>query len=51
MHTVGDSVYQAYQRGDGINKRVKIMQDWSNFITQPYQKKSAKVIPLKKSKS
>ncbi len=51
MHTVGDSVYQAYQRGDGINKRVKIMQDWSNFITQPYQKKSAKVIPLKRAKS
>ena len=35
MHEVGDSVYQAYQRSDGLDKRRSIMQDWSNFIYKP----------------
>ncbi len=36
MHEVGDSVYQAYQRSDGLEKRRSIMQDWSNFVNKPY---------------
>lgn len=36
MHEVGDSVYQAYQRSDGLEKRRSIMRDWSNFINKPY---------------
>lgn len=36
MHEVGDSVYQAYQRSDGLNKRKAIMQDWSDFINNPF---------------
>jgi hypothetical protein len=36
MHEVGDSVYKAYQRGDGLEKRRRIMQDWANFINKPY---------------
>jgi len=51
MHEVGDPVYQAYQRSDGLDKRRKIMQDWSNFINKPYQdleKYKSKVISLKR---
>jgi len=51
MHEVGDSVYQAYQRSDGLEKRRKIMQDWSSFINKPFQdleKNKAKVISLKR---
>jgi len=51
MHEVGDSVYQAYQRSDGLDKRRKIMQDWSSFINKPFQdleKNKAKVISLKR---
>ena len=49
MHEVGDSVYQAYQRSDGLDKRRTIMQDWSNFISKPYADTSEEdnVVPLK----
>jgi len=36
MHEVGDAVYQAYQRSDGLEKRRAIMQDWATFINLPY---------------
>jgi integrase len=36
MHEVGDSVYKAYQRSDGLERRRAIMQDWSKFIERPY---------------
>ena len=36
MHEVGDAVYQAYQRSDGLEKRRIIMQDWATFINTPY---------------
>lgn len=36
MHEVGDSVYKAYQRSDGLERRRAIMQDWSNFANSPY---------------
>jgi integrase len=50
MHEVGDSVYQAYQRSDGLDKRRTIMQDWSNFINKPYADTSEEdnVIHLKR---
>lgn len=54
MHEVGDSVYQAYQRSDGLNKRIEIMQKWANFINKPYQdleKHKSKVIPLKRKRA
>ncbi len=35
MHEVGDAVYRAYQRSDGLEKRRSIMKDWSNFIYTP----------------
>ena len=51
MHEVGDSVYQAYQRSDGLEKRRSIMQAWSNFINKPYisvPKNNKNVISLAK---
>jgi len=36
MHEVGDAVYQAYQRSDGLEKRRAIMQDWATFVNTPY---------------
>jgi len=53
MHEVGDSVYQAYQRSDGLDKRRAIMQDWSKFISKPYEavtKNDKNVVPLRKAK-
>jgi len=54
MHIVGDSVYKAYQRSDGLERRRDIMQDWSNFINKPYtpiSKKVKNIVPLKRVKS
>jgi hypothetical protein len=50
MHTIGNAVAQAYTRGDGLEIRKDIMQDWSNFVSTPYSKEKAKgkVIPLRK---
>lgn len=42
MHEVGDSVYQSYQRSNGLEKRRSIMQDWANFINNPYVSESKK---------
>lgn len=36
MHEVGDAVYQAYQRSNGLEKRRAIMQDWATFMNSPY---------------
>ena len=51
MHEVGDSVYKAYQRSDGLERRRAIMQDWSNFIDKPYTaiaKNNKNVAPLRR---
>lgn len=54
MHEVGDSVYKAYQRSDGLERRRAIMQDWSKFINRRYvtfQKNDKNVVALKGLKS
>lgn len=54
MHEVGDSVYKAYQRSDGLERRRTIMQDWSDFANSPYvaiKQIDKNVISLKKVKS
>jgi len=48
MHEVGDSVYKAYQRGDGLEKRREIMQDWANFINKSYVISTKKKASLRK---
>ena len=49
MHEVGDSVYKAYQRSDGLEKRRAIMQDWATYINKPFveAKSTANVFELK----
>ena len=54
MHEVGDSVYKAYQRSDGLERRRDIMQDWSNFANSPYvaiKQSDRNVVSLKGVKS
>jgi integrase len=49
-HTVGDSVKEAYQRTDLLEKRRNLMNEWSNFVDHLHQQKSAKVTPIRKRK-
>lgn len=50
MHEVGDSVYKAYQRSDGLERRRAIMQDWASFMNKPYVVPTSKnVVALRKS--
>jgi integrase len=49
-HTVGDSVKEAYQRTDLLDKRRNLMNEWSNFVDQLPHQKSAKVTPIRKRK-
>ena len=32
MHSVGNAVYQAYQRSDLFEKRRSIMRDWNEIV-------------------
>ena len=47
-HVTGDDVKQAYQRTDLLEKRRKLMQEWSAFLDKPSIKKSSDVIPMKR---
>ena len=49
MHEVGDSVYQAYQRSNGLERRREIMQDWSSFINKPFKENKGRKAAAKKS--
>jgi integrase len=42
-HAVGDSVERAYQRGDLLEKRRKLMDAWATYCAR----KTANVIPIK----
>jgi integrase len=48
MHKVGDKVAQTYQRGDGLERRFDIMQDWATFINSVYVVKTRNVVNLRK---
>jgi integrase len=48
-HTVGDSVQQAYQRTDLLEKRRRMMDDWAKFLDQASASSSTKVTPIRKS--
>ena len=49
-HTVGDSVKEAYQRTDLLDKRRNLMNEWSNFVDRLPHQKSTKVTPIRKHK-
>jgi hypothetical protein len=34
-HTVGNSIERAYRRGELLDQRRRLMQDWSNFLASP----------------
>ena len=45
-HKVGDATVQAYRRGDGLQKRFRIMQTWADFLAKPQTAKSGDVVDL-----
>ena len=47
-HTVGDSVKEAYQRTDLLEKRRHLMIEWAKFLDLPAAGKSASVTPIRK---
>jgi integrase len=47
-HTVGDSVHQAYQRTDLLDKRRRLMNEWSKFLDRPSSNiKQSNVLAIK----
>lgn len=34
-HAVGDEVERAYRRGDALEKRRRLLQDWADYLTPP----------------
>jgi integrase len=48
-HAVGDSVKQAYQRTDLLDKRRNLMNDWAKYLDQASFKKSKTVTAIRKS--
>jgi integrase len=51
MHAVGDAVYKAYQRSDGLERRRQIMQDWSTFTHTPYvEAKGVNLVDMRNKK-
>jgi integrase len=47
-HAVGDSVKEAYQRTDLLEKRRKLMDEWGQFLSQPNIKPSSKITPIRR---
>ena len=45
-HAIANGVEAAYRRGDLFEKRMRLMQDWSNYCDR--QNASAGVTPLRK---
>jgi integrase len=47
-HTVGDSVEQAYRRGDMLKKRFQLAEDWARYCMTPPAEQDGKVVPFGK---
>jgi hypothetical protein len=43
-HVVGDSAAQAYRRSDALEKRRRLMSEWSRYLSEP--QRDATVIRL-----
>jgi integrase len=49
-HTINDKAERAYRRGELIDKRRRLMQDWAKFCSKvPIDKDNGKVVPLRKA--
>ena len=48
-HSVGDQVKEAYQRTDLLEKRRRLMDEWSNYLDQPTinDSQGASVTPIR----
>jgi len=46
-HAIGNETEQAYLRGDGLQKRIRLMQAWADFLSGPRQA-SATVTSIRK---
>jgi integrase len=46
-HAVGDETEAAYRRGDGLQKRIRLMATWSDFCSKPRPPKTGDVADLK----
>lgn len=44
-HTIGNAVERAYRRGDMMEKRVRLMADWSRFCANPAP--TGEVVPMR----
>ena len=47
-HAVGDSVKEAYQRTDLLDKRRELMNAWANFLDMPSNEKGNTITPIRK---
>ena len=47
-HTVGDSVKEAYQRTDLLDKRRNLMNEWAVFLDQTTVAHNTKITPIRK---
>ena len=43
-HTVSDKTEAAYRRGDILEKRRRLMEDWSTFCDQPAR--AGNIVPM-----
>jgi integrase len=48
-HTLESKVEAAYQRGDLLDKRRRLMADWAKFCGRPMADESADVVPLRQA--
>jgi hypothetical protein len=48
-HAVGDETEEAYRRGDALQKRARLMADWTAYCTTTPLDGSAKILRLQKS--
>lgn len=46
-HTIKDKAEAAYRRGDLLEKRARLMDDWAKYLAQP---RAASVTPIRKQK-
>lgn len=47
-HAIGDKVEAAYRRGELMEKRARLMQEWARFLAAPTKK--AKVVPIRRAR-
>jgi integrase len=46
-HKVGNKVEQAYEKGDKLAKRARLMQAWADYLAKPAKPAADNVVPMK----